>query len=129
MFLADVLADDDDRDDVADDVDVAADRFYGIAGHVVGVFRQRYLRESATPSIATSTAATRIVVDASDENDGRFDDGRGILVVVLVRLRRAQQTSSFRKRSLVAAGLAEAVINEPFLIQQDARNIEVANER
>lgn len=98
---------DDDGCDNVGATDAADLRSRGIAP------RRRRPGESATPASAATAAAgtARIIPDG---------DGR----VLVVHPRRARQNSALRERYPVPAGLAETVF-----VQQNARHIEVADER
>lgn len=105
--------DDDGRDNVnaTDPADLC---FRGI------VLRHRRPHESATRAATAAAAGTaRIIPDAADGH------GR----VLVVHPRRARQNSALRERYPVPAGFAEAIDGEPLFVQQDARHIEVADER
>lgn len=103
--------DDDGRDNVGA-TDAADLRFRGI------MLCHRRPDESATP--ATTAAGTARISLVAADGHGR---------VLVVHPRRAHQNSALRERYPVPAGFAEAIDSEPLFVQQDARHIEVADER
>lgn len=83
-----------------------------------GIVLRRRRFEPATPT-TTAAGTARIISDAADGH------GR----VHVVHLRRVRQNSALHERSPVPAGFAETVVGESLFVQQDARHIEVADER
>lgn len=76
--------------------------------------RRRHDDESATPATAATAGTARIIPDAADGH------GR----VLVIHPRRDCQNPALRERSPIPAGFAETVF-----VQQNARHIEVADER